>query len=234
VSGRTFLLLGSGEFEPWSAEPERAALDGRAGSVAIVPTASAPEGDKVFDRWANMGLEHYASIGLEAHVVPMKVRADADRDDVVAMLEDAAIVYFSGGNPRFLADTLRGTAFWRRMLERLDEEMVYAGCSAGAMVASRDPNRRPRLGSSWVSGLGLVEGGTFGVHWDRIGKIPGFRGFVMSRSDGVWFVGIDERTAILGDGQQWRVFGQGRVSLRAEGRSTTFGPGETFTVPGAR
>jgi cyanophycinase len=146
VSGRTFLLLGSGEFEPWSAEPERAALEGREGSVAIVPTASAPEGDKIFDRWANMGLEHYASLAVDARVVPLKVRADADRHDVVAMLDDAAIVYFSGGNPRFLADTLRGTAFWRRMLERLDDGMVYAGCSAGAMVASRDPNRRPRLG----------------------------------------------------------------------------------------
>jgi len=39
----------------------------------------------------------------------------------------------------------------------------------------------------------LFEGGTFGVHWDKIGRIPGFRGFVMSRSDGVWFAGIDER-----------------------------------------
>jgi len=56
----------------------------------------------------------------------------------------------------------------------------------------------------------------------------------MSRSDGVWFAGIDERTAIVGDGERWRVFGRGKVSLRAEGRRTTFGPGETFTVPGAR
>jgi len=232
VPGRTFLLLGSGEFEPWSEEPEREALADRSGRVLIVPTASAPEGDKVFDRWANMGLEHYASLGLDAHVLPLKVRADADRGDVVSMLDDAAMVFFSGGNPRFLADTVRGTAFWRRLLERLDDGMVYAGCSAGAMVASRDPTRRPRLGSSWVSGLGLVEGGTFGVHWDKIGRIPGFRGFVMSRSDGVWFAGIDERTAIVGDGASWRVYGRGRVTLRSEGRSTTFPAGQTFTVPG--
>ena len=232
MAGRTFLLLGSGEFEAWSEEPERAALDGRAGSVAIVPTASASEGDKVFDRWANMGLEHYASIGLEAFVVPMKVREDAEREDVVSMLDGAAMVFFSGGNPRFLADTVRGTAFWRRLLERLDEGMVYAGCSAGAMVASRDPNRKPRIGSSWVSGLGLVEGGTFGVHWDKIGRIPGFRGFVMSRADGVWFAGIDEHTAMLGDGTAWQVFGRGKVSLRGGGKSTTFTAGQTFTVPG--
>jgi hypothetical protein len=100
------------------------------------------------------------------------------------------------------------------------------------MVASRDPNRKPRIGSSWVSGLGLVEGGTFGVHWDKIGRIPGFRGFVMSRSDGVWFAGIDERTAILGDGTEWQVYGRGKVTVRGGGRSTAFTAGQTFTVPG--
>jgi len=43
MGSRTFLLMGSGEFEPWSFELERAALrraDGD-GSVAILPTASA-------------------------------------------------------------------------------------------------------------------------------------------------------------------------------------------------
>ena len=32
--------------------------------------------------------------------------------------------------------------------------------------------------------------------------------------DDTWFVGIDERTAILGDGRSWTVFGVGRVTLR--------------------
>ena len=229
---RSFVLLGSGEFEPWSEEVERAALGGRAGHIAIVPTASAPEGDTVFDRWATMGLEHYRSMGLEARVVPMKVRQDAEREDVVRLLDDAAMVFFSGGAPRFLADTIRGTAFLRRVLERLDEGLIYAGCSAGAMVASRDPAKRPRFGASWVSGLGLIGDGTVGAHWNRIARIPGFRAFVMSRSDGVWFAGIDERTAILGDGERWRVYGRGRVRLRAEGRNATFAAGQTFTVPG--
>lgn len=230
---RTLVLLGSGEFEPWSEEVERVALGDRVGRIAIVPAASAPEGDVVFDRWASMGLAHYASMGLEARVVPMKVREDAQRAEVVAELDDAAMVFFSGGNPRYLADALRGTRFWERVLERLDEGMVFAGCSAGAMIASRDPANRPRLGSTWVSGLGLVTGGSFGVHWDRMARIPGARSFVMSRAKGPWFAGIDERTAVLGDGERWRVFGLGRVMLRAEGRNATFQPGETFTVPGS-
>lgn len=71
-------MMGSGEFEPWSEEVERAALDGRSGPVAVVPTASASEGDRVFDRWAQMGLDHYASMGVEARVIPIKNREDAE------------------------------------------------------------------------------------------------------------------------------------------------------------
>jgi cyanophycinase len=225
---RTFLLLGSGEFEPWSEEVERVALEGRPPAVAILPAASAPEGDAIFDRWARMGLDHYASMGVEARVVPLKRREDADREDLLAMLDGVGMVFFSGGNPRFLADTLRDSPFLDALTAAIDRGVVYAGCSAGAMVASRDPMVHPRLGSTWVSGLGLVEDGSFGVHWDRMRFIPGMRSFVMSRSKSGWFAGIDERTAILGDGVSWRVFGHGSVSLRLDGATREYRTGERF------
>jgi hypothetical protein len=49
-NGRTFLLMGSGEFEPWSDEIEAAALGGRTGPVVVLPTASSTEGEEVFGR----------------------------------------------------------------------------------------------------------------------------------------------------------------------------------------
>lgn len=229
---RTFLLMGSGEFEPWSEEVEREALRGRPGVVAILPTASAPEGDRVFDRWVTMGLEHYAAMGVEARVVPVRRREDAEGDAAGAALDGAGMLFVSGGNPRYLADAVRGTAFWRRLLRALDDGVVYAGCSAGAMVASRSPDARPRFGAMWASGLGLVPGGSFGAHWNRVRLIPGLRGFVSSRARGGWFAGIDERTAILGDGERWRVYGRGSVALRVGGVTRTLSAGDTFTTPG--
>jgi cyanophycinase-like exopeptidase len=228
MGGRTFLLLGSGEFEPWSEQPERIALGGRPQAVAILPTASAPEGDAVFDRWASMGVGHYAAMGVEPRVVPLERREDAERDEVISMLDDVGMAFFSGGNPRFLADTLRGTRFFARLAERLQEGLVFAGCSAGAMVASHDPSARPRFGAAWAAGLGLVPGVAFGAHWNRMRAIPGLRPFVMSRAGQGWYAGIDERTAILGDGRSWRVYGSGSVALRRDGRTSTIGPGESF------
>jgi cyanophycinase len=176
--------MGSGEFEPWSEEVERAALEGRPNSVVIVPTASAAEGDAVFDRWANMGLEHYAPMGVDARVVPLKQRNDAERDEIVASIADVGMIFFSGGNPRYLADAIDGTRFWDEMSAALDRGTVFAGCSAGAMVAGHRRDTRPKVGATWVAGLGLVPNGSFGVHWDRMRFIPGMRGFVMSRAKG--------------------------------------------------
>lgn len=230
-ANRTFLLMGSGEFEPWSEEVERAALLDRPARVAICPTASAPDSDEVFDRWASMGLEHYAGMGVQAEVVPLRTRADAERPEVAAALEGAGMVFFSGGNPRYLADTIGGTVFWEALDRALDAGTVYAGCSAGAMVAGRRPESRPRFGAAWVSGLGLVAGGSFGVHWDRARYIAGLRAFVTSKAGGGWFAGIDERTAILGDGSQWQVYGLGGVVLRLDGSTRRLPAGERFSTP---
>jgi len=230
-ANRTFLLMGSGEFEPWSEEVERAALQGRPARVAIAPTASAPEGDEVFERWARMGLEHYTGMGVEAAVVPLRTRADAEGSDASAALEGAGLVFFSGGNPRYLADTIRETAFWNALDRALDAGTVYAGCSAGAMVASRSPSERPRFGAAWAAGLGLVPGGSFGAHWDRARYIPGLRAFVTHQAGGGWFAGIDERTAILGDGAEWRVFGLGGVTFRLDGSTRRIPAGERFSSP---
>jgi cyanophycinase-like exopeptidase len=185
----------------------------------------------VFDRWANMGLKHYEGMGVDARVVPLKRREDAERDEIAAAIADVAMIFFSGGNPRYVADTIDGTRFWDEMNAALDRGVVFAGCSAGAMVAGHRRETRPKVGATWVAGLGLVPNGSFGVHWDRMRFIPGMRSFVISRSKGGWFAGIDERTAILGDGEEWRVFGLGTVSLRLDGERGTIRPGESFSTP---
>jgi cyanophycinase len=238
MGSRTFLLMGSGEFEPWSFELERAALrraDGD-GSVAILPTASAPDGDGVFDRWSAMGLDHYRGIGVRAEVLDVRRREDAMRPEVAARAESASMVFFSGGKPQHLASVLVGSLLWEAIGRALDRGAIYAGCSAGAMVASQSRTRRTEagsLGSSWVFGMGLVPNVSFGVHWDRMRFIPGVRPFVMSRlSPGQWFVGIDERTAILGDGTAWEVHGRGEVTVRHERGTTTHRSGERFVTRG--
>ena len=133
MSPPAIALLGSGEFEPWTEPVDRWLLDRATGdgTVLILPTASAPEGDRVFTMWADMGLAHYGRLGIASEVVPMKTREDADRPEFAGMLERASIVYFSGGNPAYLATVLRESRFWNDLIRRLDQGLAYTGCSAG-------------------------------------------------------------------------------------------------------
>jgi len=227
--------MGSGEFEPWSESVERAALDGAGGHVAVLPTASSTEGDEVFQRWGRMGLEHYASMGLDARVVPIRSREDAERRDLAAELEGASMVFFSGGKPQHLAQAIHGTATWVALTRALDAGTVYAGCSAGALVASqtREQRREQGVRTGWVFGLGLVPHVSFGVHWDKVKVIPGLRSLVMSRiPKGSWFVGLEERTAILGDGRRWTVFGAGGAMVRHAGGTDVYRDGQAFETAG--
>src|SRR5439155_26718548 len=93
---KTLELMGSGEFEPWSEEVDRFSLsraDFGDGSVVILPTASAPEGDEVFNRWAGMGLDHYKAMGVHARVVDLRTREDAFLDVLIEELANPSMIF---------------------------------------------------------------------------------------------------------------------------------------------
>ena len=232
-------LLGSGEFQPWTEAVDRRLL-GRAtgdGTVLILPTASAPEGDAVFDGWAQMGSEHYARLGVPAEVLLLKTPEDAGRRDVAAKLATASMVYFSGGNPAYLAGVLKGSLFWREALVAVRRGMAYTGCSAGiaclgelAVDSAANMRGDPDI---WKPGLRLFPGVQFGPHWDALDAyVPGLQAmFVAAVPVDQILVAIDENTALVGDGSNWQVIGVGAASIRRGGEWRTFRSGWSFTEP---
>jgi cyanophycinase len=227
MAGR-FLLLGSGEFEPWSGEAERFALAGASGdgSVAILATASGREDDAVYARWTGMGLAHYESLGIAARVVPVRNRADALDPEIAGLIDGASMVFFSGGSPKYLAETLSRTPVWDAVLRLLDGGGVFAGCSAGAMIAGAPAMRFP-----FASGRGLLPTTAVGVHWDALSAwwIRWLRDLAPRRlPPGSRFIGIAENTAIASEGDAWRVFGAGEVDVRLGRDRRAFRQGERF------
>jgi|HubBroStandDraft_6_1064221.scaffolds.fasta_scaffold459073_1 cyanophycinase len=223
-----FLLLGSGEFEPWSADAERFALSGATGdgSVAVLATASGREGESVFERWVGMGLMHYQSLGIAAHPVRVRTRIDALEPGVASLLDEVSMVFFSGGSPKYLAQTVSATPVWEGVQRLLDRGGVFAGCSAGAMVAGAAGMRFP-----FGSGLGLLPASAIGVHWDALSGswIRRLRELAPRRLPStVRFAGIAEHTAIASDGDAWRVFGAGVVDARRGRERQAFVAGERF------
>lgn len=233
----SWALLGSGEFEPWSEAADRFLLETSTGDgrVVIVPTASSLEGDDVFDGWGTKGLEHFASLGVPAEVLPVRSREDAGRADLAGRLEGASIVYLSGGNPSHLSGVLRDTVVWAAVVGGLARGMGYAGCSAGVacLTETTYDSDSDDLDSIFQPGLGLVRRTLFGPHWDIVDTwVPGAsRSIVSSVAPGNVFVGIDEETAMLGDGRGWRVTGRGAVHVRTDGSFVRHGDGARFELP---
>lgn len=236
MSGRVWALLGSGEFMPWAEEVDRWMLErARPGPVLVLPTASAPEGDEVFDRWGRMGLEHYARLGADAEVVPLKTREDAGRADLASRLDAAGAVFFSGGNPGALAATLAGTRFWASVTTNLDRGMAYGGCSAGIAALGERAAWRLHRNTFWP-GLRVFPGTNLAPHWDAVDAyIPGL-GEALVANLGAPFrlVAVDERTAMVGDGRIWSVIGAGGVHVLEDGGWTDHDAGSSFELHLAR
>jgi cyanophycinase-like exopeptidase len=236
VSTPAFALLGSGEFDPWTIQIDEwltTRSEAPGSRVLVIPTACAAEGDEVFDMWASKGLDHYGSLGIPAEVLPLKTREDAARPDLAAALDGSAVAYFSGGNPAYLARVLADTPFWRALRSAMTRGLAYAGCSAGVVCLgdrALDNGRRSFDEALWQPGLGVFPRCFFGAHWDMLdGYVPGLKDFIVaSVPDGDTLVGIDENTAMLGDGEHWRLAGVGSVNVLSQGEWVEHAPGSTF------
>lgn len=235
----TLAFVGAGEFEPWSEPVDRWVLE-RAegdGTVLILPTASAPEGEAVFEGWGRKGLEHFAGLGVPAEVLPVRGREDAGREDLAERVREASVVYVSGGNPAYLANALRGSVLCRAIWERMERGFGYIGCSAGVACLTETTYDTSAAnvasGSVWVPGLRYARGVRFAPHWDTVERwYPGAHAFITaSLRPGETLIAIDEETAMVGDGSGWTVLGRSAVRVYREERWRTVPAGEGFELP---
>ena len=89
-------LVGAGEFLPAMADVDLSLLaaTGRPRPrVVVLPTASFPDGEPTFSRWAEMGVEHFTSLGAEVEPVLVRDRADADDAANAQAIGEAAFEY---------------------------------------------------------------------------------------------------------------------------------------------
>ncbi len=104
-------LVGAGEFLPemLGFDAGLLAAGGRSRPrVAILPTASYPDGEEVFTRWATMGVAHFGELGAEVEPVLVRDRAAADDPASAQAIGEADLIYLSGGKPAYLLDALSG------------------------------------------------------------------------------------------------------------------------------
>jgi cyanophycinase len=229
-------LVGAGEFLPGMAAFDRdlLALVGRARPrVAILPTASAPDGELVFRRWAELGVEHFGALGAEVEPVLVRNRREAEDDGAAQAIGEADLVYLSGGKPAYLRSVLDGTRLGEALRDAHERGAIIVGCSAGAMVlAARQAEFRRGVlpwPLRWGRGLGFVEAVAILPHYDAWPE-PVVALMALQAPRGVAVLGIDEDTAIVGREGSWQVQGRARVTVWRGRHRERFRRGDVFRL----
>ena len=226
-------LVGSGEYLPVMAGVEGLLLDGRPPRYVQLPTAAAPEGELSLKRWLDLGAAQAERLGVEQVPLLVRDRAEADAPDLAAQVAGAGLIYLSGGNPTYLAQTLRGTRVWQAIEAAWREGTALAGCSAGAIAltswvpAMRAPTQDPD------PGLGVVHGLRVLPHFDKmLAWVPDLLARATAEPlGGATVVGIDEDTAIVdltGTGRTWQVHGRQQAWILADGQRHGYPAGATL------
>jgi cyanophycinase len=212
------------------AEVDRLLLEGRPPRAVFLPTAAGEEGPDRIEYWVRLGRDHYQGLGAEP--VPLLVldRRSADDPLLAAEVAGAGLIYLSGGDPGYLAETLAGTLVLDAIHATWAGGAALAGCSAGACALTTATfGVRPPLGRR--PGLGLVPGLVVLPHFDAIERW--WPGIVERWRDelepGELLIGIDENTALVGGPERFMVHGAGAAWV-IDGERLRYPPGAEIDV----
>jgi cyanophycinase len=185
------------------------------GRLVLATIAShSPEGyiEKYQTSFAALGIKEVTELYVED-------RVEAGHEEKLAPLKGVNAVFFSGGDQLRITSQIGGTPISDRIREIFDAGGVIAGTSAGASAMSETMLVKGQSASSYrigdvrmAPGLGLLPNVIIDQHFAERGRIGRLLGAV-SQNPRELGIGIDEDTAIVVRGDQFRVIGSGAVYL---------------------
>jgi cyanophycinase-like exopeptidase len=215
-------LVGSGEYLPAMASFEKSLFDdgiknGKRPVYIQIPTAAGKETPDRLEYWKQLGKEQAYRLGVDSIFLPIFTREDANNLEYATLIHNSALMYMSGGDPHYLAETLLDTPLWDAIKENWSTGASLAGCSAGAMVlSSHIPNFR-LLKKTPAQGLSLLPEIRVIPHFNKFFKwIPESAAKVLLHvPDNSILIGVDELTAIVkrSGEEHWVVVGEAMVHV---------------------
>jgi cyanophycinase len=231
-------LLGSGEYLPIMDEVDLYLLAncgaiGRKPRVVCLPTAAGQEGDASIARWSKMGVEHFTRLGAEVQAVPVIDTESANDLNHAAAVQDADLIYFSGGDPGYLYRTLKDSLVWQAAQKAWARGAAYAGCSAGAMILGREIPDFRTMGMRSYSAFGIVPVAFIMPHFDAIPLFakPLATALRSRLKEGEIMIGVDENTAIVGKlNEEWTVLGKAKAHVFTKSNKKSYAAAEKFSL----
>jgi len=206
--------------------------------IVVVPTAGGGDDDAYGDD-CRCTRQLAGAGATNLHVLHTYDPEVADTDAFVEPLLDADAVWFPGGRQWRLADAYLGTRTLDAFHAVLERGGVIGGSSAGASIQSDfmvrgDTNGNRAVIGDHTVGFGFITGVGIDQH-----LLPRNRHFdrleVIREYPELLGIGLDEDTAIIVEGNEFRVMGSGYVAIYdAEADLDLDGGSFYFLEPGDR
>jgi cyanophycinase-like exopeptidase len=229
----TIALVGSGEWLPVMLDLEKELLNNQNPVYVQLSTAAGQESPARLEHWKNLAQNQAKSLSVESRWLPVFDQESANNPELAEKIKGAGLIYLSGGDPTYLAETLRDSLVWKAIVNEWENGTSLAGCSAGAMALTTwVPKMRIKIGKNNedVKGLGLLPNIRVIPHFDRmLGWIPDIiTRYLIDTPPGVTLVGIDEKTALVGGINSWTVKGEQSVWVLTHDGREEFKSGQTL------
>lgn len=169
----------------------------------------------------------FLRLGADAvEVVDTRQRDDSDDSDLVEAIQQSTGIFFSGGDQAKIIACIKDTPLDHAIRQHHRKGVVVGGTSAGAammpdmMIVEGDSETNPRLNVVEMGpGMGFLPGVVLDQHFAQRGRLGRLLSALLIEPSIVGF-GIDENTAIVVQGDEVKVIGEGTVTIVDEAETT--------------
>ncbi len=191
-------------------------LSGGTEARIVVLTAGTSEPEEAGETY----IEIFERLGAAiVWVVDTREQADANHIDAVRAIGQATGIFFTGGDQARIVERIKDTILEDAIRKRHQEGAVIAGTSAGAaimpdvMIVRGESETSPRQDSVTLgTGMGFVSGILVDQHFAQRGRLGRLVTAILLQPATIG-VGVDENTALVIEGEEFEVLGEGAVTI---------------------
>lgn len=191
----------------------------RAGGVKariVVMTAATELPREVGDDYIRV----FERLGAEdIRIVDTVTREDTTSSSALEAIEKASGIFFTGGDQARITDILKDSEIDAAIHKRYAEGAVIGGTSAGAavmpdvMIVEGDSETNPRVEIvEMAPGMAFLPGVVIDQHFSQRGRLGRLLS-ALAQQPAVLGFGIDENTAVVVNGKEFEVVGEGAVTV---------------------
>lgn len=212
----TLIIIGGREDKKGDKEILQAVADRARSGKLVVATVATEVPDELWKEYRQL----FRELGVrQIEHLDIRSREEALSEENARIVENAAVLFFTGGDQLKITSQLGDSMIYRRTMELLEKGGTVAGTSAGAsvmsttMLVSGAGDQSPNIEDAvrMAPGLGLFPDAVVDQHFAERGRI-GRLVSAISQNPRQLGVGIDEDTAIIVHGlDSFEVVGRGAV-----------------------